>query len=126
MEPDGGMDTYNAALQDLSNPADVMQYLATSNDTAELQLCHVRLLAMSIASHADKQYKAAIALKQWQNQIDKDLHKLKHARSIGELDKCAARAARNKALKNREYFSLGFLEMCINSATFLTGLTIAG
>jgi hypothetical protein len=111
-----------------------MQYLATSNDTAELQLCHVRLLEMSIASHADKQYKAVIALTQWQNQIDKDLHKLKRAKSIGELDKCAARAARNKALKNKECFSLGFLEMCNGSATFLkqvvrvaqTGLAIAG
>ena len=119
MEPDGGLGTHNAALQDLSNPADVMQCLATSSDTAKLQLCHVRLLEMSTASHADKQCKAVIALKQWQNQIDKDLHKLKRAKSSGELDKCAARAARNKALKNKECFSLGFLEMCIGSATFL-------
>lgn len=89
---------------------------------------------MSIESHTDKQYKAVISVKQWQNQADKERNNLKRAKSIGELDKCAARAVRNEAIENKECFSVGFLEMCSNSAAFLkqvtrvaqTGMTISG
>ena len=123
MEPDSELEMYNAALQDLTDPTDVMGYLATSNDAPELQLCHARLLEMSIESHADKQYKAVIAVKQWQNQAYKELNNLKRAKIIGDLDKCAARAVRNKALENKECFSIGFLEMCNNSAAFLKQVT---
>jgi hypothetical protein len=133
VEPGGELSMYHAALQDLTDATKVMEYLATSVDTNELQLCHERLLEMSVASHADTQYKAVISVRQWQNQADKEREKLKRAKSIGDLDKRAARAARDKALEKRQCFSLGFIEMC-EDETFLkqvirvaqTGLTIGG
>ena len=133
VEPGGELEMYHAALQDLTDATKVMQYLATSVGTNELQLCHERLLEMSVARHADAQYKAVISVRQWRNQADKELRKLKRAKSIGEPDKVAARAARDKALKARECFSLGFLEMC-SDELFLkqdirvaqTGLIVGG
>ena len=117
-EPDSDADEYHAALQDTTDPQLAMRYLSTVEEDLEIQLCHERLLEMATEAHADSQYKAVIAVRQWHYQAQKEKRGSKRAKGITNQDKAAARAARVKSLSGKECFSLGFLELC-QSPTFM-------
>jgi hypothetical protein len=88
----------------------VTEYLATAVPERETQLCYERLLNLSVASHAEREYER-VKLKS------------KEARNgprVNDADKRAATFAKEECLRERRCFTMGFRELCDESAQFLS------
>ena len=109
VEPGGDDDDYHCALQDLTDATKVMKFLATSTSQTEVQLCHERLIEIAVEKNADFEFKAVIAIRQYQYQVEKARSKKERAKGLTRQDKLDAQAAKCKAKEKRDCFSLGFL-----------------
>ena len=106
---DEGLFEYHSGLMG-SDCGAVTEYLATAVSEKESQLCYERLLNLSVESHA-------------QRECERVKLKSKKARSgsrVNDTDKKAGAVAKEECLRESRCFTMGFRELCDESAQFVS------